>query len=390
MWRRANDDELNHGVAATSSEGRGTLWRVRPRALVFALGFLVVLDLLLRLPLPYPLPSDFRLPNRTTMGYDQYVAAMRRDPNVRIAVLGDSIVWGGFAERWETLSAQLQKRYRAQDRAASVYNLGMNGAHANDMLPVIADLSGRHAVDVIAVNLDMRFYNEPRVFRRYPELYRTAASSLASVPADLMTTGAATATAPPLEKRLTDVVARVWRLYALRDYLAAALFGDRPASALNHRVNRLRADVFGPPLYGKKSPSSLPLAEVKKAFSVPPLTADNVNMRYLTAALDAAREAGVRVVVFAGPVDSVLLDKLDLWDRASYEANLARVREIVESHGASFYAYTDSVPGKLISDSHHPLGAGYAVLAEAMQPDLELLLKAAETRRRASVPEGDR
>ena len=232
------------------------------------------------------------------MGYEQLVAKMERDPDVRIAVVGDSIIWGGNAERWDTLSAELQELYRSQGRDVSAYNLGMNGAHANDMLPVIAELSAKNAADVILVNLDMRFYDEKKIFRRYPELYREAASALTSVPADLMEMGASASTERTPEQTLANGVERVWRLYALRDYLAAAIFGDRPGSALNHRMNRLRADLFGPPLYGKKPASTLPLAELKDAFSVEPLTADNVNIRYLTAALDVARatwRAGRRV-----------------------------------------------------------------------------------------------
>jgi hypothetical protein len=376
VGHRANDDELDRGVATRDSRS-GALWQVRPRALLVALGSLLVLDFILRLSLPLPLPWDFRLPNRTTMGYDQLVAKMRRDPYPRVAILGDSIIWGGFAERSETLSAHLQKSYRSEDRKVDVYNLGMNGAHANDMLPVIADLVEGQAADAIVVNFDMRFYTEPTIVRRYPELYDKAPSTLSSVAPDLLEQGAQPASTVPLEKKLGEGAGRVWRLYALRDYLAAALFGDNPASALNHRMNRLRADLFGPPLYGKKSPSGLPLGEIKKAFDAPPMTADNVNIRYLTAALDIARRQGVPVVVFAGPVDSELLDSQHLWDRSAYEANLERVRKIVESHGAEFYAYTDAVPREFIGDSHHPLGPGYEILARAMMFDLDPLLKAA-------------
>lgn len=358
-----------------------TSFKVRPRALLFALGFLLLLDLALRLPLPLPLPRDFRLPNRTSMGYEQLVAKMQRDPNARIAVVGDSIVWGGNAESWDTLSAKLGDLYRTQGRAVSAYNLGFNGGHANDLLPVIAELSTKHAADVILLNLDMRFYGERTVARRYPELYAQAAGSLGSVPKDLMAI-AATPTAPvDAEKKASKAVERVWRLYALRDYLAAAIFGEAPASALNRFMNRTRANLFGPPLYGKKAPSKLPLSDLKKAFALQPLTADNINVRYLTAALDIARAHGVPVIVFGGPVDSALLDQLKAWNRADYESNLSRMRIIVESHGARFQEYTDAVPGELIADSHHPLAAGYEALAKAMLPDLEPLVKAALTRR---------
>jgi len=359
--------------------------RVRPRALVFALGFLVLLDLVLRMPLALPLPDDFRLPNRTTMGYEEFVAQMGRDDNVRIAVVGDSIVWGGFAEPWDTLSAHLDDLYEKQGRPVSAYNLGMNGAHANDLMPLVADLVEERAADVVLLNFDMRFYADGSVVRRYPELYEKAASTLASAPADLLATGASEPATQTLEQRIDAAVSRVWRLYAMRDYLAAALFGDRPASALNHRMNRLRADLFGPPLYGKKPPSRLPLKDIREAFAVPELTEDNTQIRYLTSTLDLAREAGVAVVVFAGPADSKLLDSLDLWDRAAYEANLARVRRIVESHGGVFYAYTDAVPGALIGDSHHPLGAGYEALAEAIARDIDPLVSRAESDRAAGA-----
>ncbi len=123
--------------------------------------------------MPLPIPGDFRLPNRTLMGYEQFVSAMKRHDGVRIAVLGDSIVWGGVAEPEETLSARITDVFEAAERPfVHAYNLGMNEAHANDMLPLMADITDEGAADIVLFNVDYRFYApSEKVSRRYPDLY---------------------------------------------------------------------------------------------------------------------------------------------------------------------------------------------------------------------------
>ena len=109
--------------------------KVRFRALVIALAVLVVVDLVLLMPfVRLPIPEGYRIPSRTVLGYNELIASMAEQPRARVAVVGDSIVWGGFSVPTESLSSYLQKVLRAEGIPnLRTYNLGFVGAHANDL-----------------------------------------------------------------------------------------------------------------------------------------------------------------------------------------------------------------------------------------------------------------
>ncbi len=102
------------------------------------------------------------------MGYREFVAHMRDASGARIAVVGDSIVAGQFADASGTLSAHLSDLYHSRGEAARAYNFGLPGAQANDLAAIIGDISDERAADVIVLNIDYRFYDAGVPSRRYP------------------------------------------------------------------------------------------------------------------------------------------------------------------------------------------------------------------------------
>ncbi len=361
--------------------------KVRFRALVIALVVLLVIEVVLRLPfVVLPIPEGYRIPSRTVLGYNELIQSMSRQPGVRVAVVGDSIVWGGFSLPEESLSAYLQKALDAKGLPNRSYNLGFVGAHANDLMPIVADIAQDKAADVIVLNFDYRFYNRrSSVDFRYPEVYDKVDWSGLPVPEELTRPKRSKETTPTTQTRVDKAIAPWWRLFGIRDYLTTALFGDTPGDAIQTAFSRYRARLGGRPLWSKRPTERLPLDKLKDMFALGPLTEDDPYMRYLGAALDAAKAEGVPVVVFAGPVDTKLLDGENLWDRAEYDRNLEFVRRFVEARGGTFYDYTDGVPGEYLFDSHHPMAAGYERLAELIAADIAPLVRSAEESRSAGV-----
>jgi hypothetical protein len=352
--------------------------RIRFRAVLIALAVLVVLDLVVRIPGPaLPIPRVYRLPSRTTLGYGQLIDSMAAEKSPRVAVVGDSVVWGSSLAPGETLSTYLTDDLRAKGVAgARAYNLGFVGGHSNDLLPVVAELSQRHAADAILLNLDYRFYNPKSPLQgRYPGLYDRVDWSLLPVAPALARSVAPTKTLDA-QARGDELVGRVWKLYSIRDYLMVSLFKDTPAEALSRWVTLARVRLGGRPLWLKRAPQGLPLVELRKQFAVGELAENDPYVRYLGAALDAARAEGVPVVVWAGPVDTQLLDAERVWDRAQYERNLAFLRRYVEARGGTFVDYTTALRSDEIVDSHHPMGVGYAKLAARIAPGVADLLRA--------------
>ena len=279
----------------------------------------------------------------------------------------------------QTLSTYLTEALQKQGlNQARAYNLGFVGGHSNDLLPVVAEVAQKHAADAILLNLDYRFYNSSSpVESRYPQLYQRVDWAKTSIPASL--TVPAGAPAKRTSQEIGDsVVERVWKLFSIRDYLMVSLFKDTPGGAMTRESELARIRADGRPVWIKRRAKGLPLGELRKQFALGTLTEDSVYVRYLGAALDAARAEGVPVVVWAGPLDTKMLTDNSVWNRADYERNLAFLRAYVEKRGAVFVDYTDTLPAEQIVDSHHPMGVGYERLAETMAPLLAKIVRSEE------------
>src|SRR5262245_38037004 len=109
---------------------------------LFGVAFLLVApDLWKRLE-PFDLEADYRMPHELNNDYwlfERYasLAAQRYDT----LIIGDSVVWGEYAKRDETLSHYLSKECGA-DRFA---NLGLDGAHPLALTGLIRHYAGRVA-----------------------------------------------------------------------------------------------------------------------------------------------------------------------------------------------------------------------------------------------------
>lgn len=358
--------------------------KVRPRALIIALVILVAVDVVVRLAHPVTLPDDYRMPDRTLIGYDELVTSAARQDGVRIAVVGDSLVWGTLATAGDTLPAHLTDTLAERGLTARAYNFGLSGAQSAEILPVVANLVEERAADVIVIPFDYRFYSEREpVKRRYPGLYDRVSDwgPAADDPAVKLAAPTKSA-APTFEDRVSEAVGRVWALYGRRDYFAAALLGDTPKNSARAALLRFRAKQENDrPLFSKRAPQQLDATEVSKAFDVPPLDERNPHIAQLDAAIKIANERGTQVIVIGSPLDTQLLTEQNWWNRGAYADNMAWLSQHLGTQGAAFIDLTEALPSEKIGDTHHPLGPGYRAYAERLALELEPFVGSAFARR---------
>lgn len=360
--------------------------RVRPRALLIAVIVLVVLDVALRTQPVRWFPVDFRMPDRTTLGLEQLVGTAASSRGVRIAVVGDSVEWGGFSDRPHTFPAQLTAAYRASGRAVTAYNYGLNGAHADTLYALTGLVTSRHAADVILYDFDYHFAGASTADPgRYPRLAELAAPALrANGDPELTALALPAAKAKTFAQRAGDAVGAAWELYAEREYLKAVVFGDTPAAPFSRELAAFERRAAGQAPFAKRALSKLPLADLRASYGFGRLTESSLQIRYLTAALRIARKAGVPIVVYAGPIDRATLTAAGVFDPVAYAANVALVEGIVTREGGTFLDLSDTVPSAQMGDTHHPLGPGYARMVSAVVPRIEGAVKTAEAARGVS------
>jgi hypothetical protein len=350
--------------------------------MLFAVAALLLAEISFRVIAPASVPQDFRLPDRTVWGVDEFVATTAASPGVRVAVVGDSVVWGGFADRDQTLSARMDRDYADEGRQVHSFNFGMNGAHANDLYPLVAVLAGREAVDLLVINFDYRFYRPSGVTERYPRLWQMAAAYVPAGDATLAPAPGPIVTPPEgIEARSARLLASVSAISARREYLLAVTLGEKPSTALAQAAGTAIPRLLGRPVWTKRPAAQLDLTALRSDFDVPPLTQQSTYVRYLVAAVRLARARGIPVVVFAGPMDTALLRSNDIYDPAMYRANIDAVRGLVQREGGEFVDLTDSLPADEIRDSHHPLPTGYARLARVLEKELEPTVRELESKR---------
>lgn len=352
------------------------------RPLIFAIIFLIITDLLLRLPIFPIFSEDFRIPKVTLMGYDEYIQYMKKQPGVRVAVIGDSVIEGLFVNSNETMPYYLNSIYQSQSRQVKVFNLGISAAHANDLFAVMSKLSSEKDVDLVVVNFNYPFYaaGDNNQTRRYPELYRKVGDFAPFNNAPFLNYQQASDNQNNLEDTITKKVKGFWQLYKYRDYLDAVIFHGAPAEImkndLNNRINRFITKKLA---VSKLKVNQFNVNDLKKRFNVPPFSKDNIQINYFEKILQKAKHDGMKVVVINGPINFQVLDYYKVLNHKVYEQNIAYVKNIVEENGGVFINLADNFPEEYIADSVHPFKEGYKVMAERTAKGIEPIIQAEES-----------
>jgi len=301
--------------------------------------------------LPYSLSSDYWLYSR----WCGQVAERGATP-----IIGDSVIWGHYVDTDQTLSHHLSAR--ASDCFA---NLGVDGIHPAALAGLLDYYAGalRGRAVVLHSNLlwmsserhDLRTlkefaFNHPRLVPQfYPDIpcYRESAAG-----------------------RLAIVIERHLTLAGWLNHLEAAYFGNRslPTWTVDHPyANPLGAVTLDLPL-PDEPPSPRPDARPWTEKRMPPFDApwvtldDSLQWRSFRRAVAVLRERGNGVFVLMGPFNEHMLTE---GSRAVYQERKREVGRWLAEQGIPHLAAAP-LPSEDYADASHPLGRGYARLAERL------------------------
>jgi hypothetical protein len=297
--------------------------------------------------MPYELSNDYWL-------YDRYarLAAAQYDT----LVIGDSVVWGQYVTRAQTLSHYLNEQAGAERFA----NLGLDGAHP----AALAGLVEHYAAGVSGKNVILQFnplwLSSPRNDLQVEEEFRFHHPRLVAQFSPRIP-----CYKEEISPRLGIVVEQRVPFSAWTSHLQQAYFNstDIPSWTLEHPyddpVSSLRRGLPPSDHELHDRPIPWPAGKIKKQdFLWVDLDA-SIQWRSFRRVIEILEGRGNQVFVLVGPFNEHMLTAANL---SEYQRTIAAVESWLRENNIPYLA-PPALPSELYADSSHPLAEGYALLA---------------------------
>ena len=312
---------------------------------------------------PLAIDADYRMPYDLSNDYWQFARYADRAATAGGTLLvGDSVVWGQYVTRHETLSHYLNEAAGAKRFA----NLGLDGTHPVALAGLLDYYGGgiRNRNVVLHCNLlwiatakhDLRTEKEFRF--NHPDL---APQFWPRIPC--YTEG--------LSRRIGIAVGRHVPFMGWADHLRLAYLDKKDLSAwtLEHPwENPLEALRQGPPLPGESAMhDSLPWTQrdiTPQGYPWVDLET-SLQWRSFRHAVETLRARGNRVLVVVGPFNEHMLTEKS---RAAYRERRREAEAYLRGQEIPCFA-PEPLPSEEYADASHPLAAGYRRLAESLLAD---------------------
>lgn len=308
---------------------------------------------------------DYRIPYDLSEDYWLYQRlAERASRNGKIAVVGDSVIWGHYVSADQTLTHFLNE-LAGEDRFA---NLGLDGTHPAALYGLVRHharaLAGRTVVLhfnplwITSKKHDLQttkefHFNHPKLVPQFrPEIpcYRASFSS-----------------------RLWAVIERQVPFYNWTSHLRAACFDNAPPQAwtLEHpyesplpvpNPDRLRPDA------GVRFPATQPLDTTRKRNVAWVELDTSLQWRFFRWSIGVLTKRGAEVFVLVGPFNEHALADDAKTMLAQIKTDIGRWLD--ENHIP--HAIGPPLPAQHYVDTSHPTAEGYARLAQGVFEDLSL------------------
>ena len=341
--------------------------RLSPREWIIALA--VAAAILVGIPFvwqriePIHIETNHRMP--FSLGYDywtydRYCKEVSADRETTL-VVGDSVVWGHFVGKDETLPAHLNMA--PGDRRFA--NMGIDGIHPAALAGLMEHygraISGRKVI----LHCNLLWMSSPRhdlagskefsfnhpdlvpQFIQRPECYKATKSH-----------------------RLGVLIARRVPVFGWADHMQIAYFdnSDLPTWTIDHpRDNPADAVTLKLPSPDKPptpKPDIRPWTQKDIGEFDPPWVDldDSFQWRCFQRTIEILTARSNRVFVLVGPFNKHMLSKKA---RATYAKMTAKARRWLGERKIPHYA-PKALPSATYADASHPLGQGYALLAEKL------------------------
>lgn len=379
----SEDPRLDSALLAPTSSAREAvgLRRVLVRFAAFALTLLFV-DAALGVWRVQPdYSKDWRMPRKLPTaelaGALEAVEVAAAVDGVTVAFTGASPTWGdAVPDDRATVPAWFARTAEASGAPTAVFNLASNGQLLGDQYFIARRVADD--VDVTFVQLTYHAFNttwREGKAQRYPEMPRLTGVPLTSDVAAVL--GEDETVRPDIAGASDRWLRRHWRLYGLRDALAATAFGSTPEKTLFDRWQLL----ILPDFLGEEEvvPSGRPFDELDpdvqmtivdefvSAGDYDFVTTDSEARMLERLAADLETEGQV-AVFYLSPLNIGLLEQNEALDRERYKRNVSRMRAIVERHGHRFLDLNEPrpIPASAFADVNHTTAKGGQLVAERL------------------------
>jgi lysophospholipase L1-like esterase len=323
---------------------------------------------------PLPADADSRIPYDLSNGYWLYErrarqAAERND----VLLIGDSVVWGQYVARDQTLSHYLNARAGSAGLRAGMRfaNLGLDGAHPIALSGLLEHYAPAVRNQDVILHCNPLWLSSARhdlsaaeEFRfNHPELAPQFVPWIPCYKEDL-------------SRRIGNAVGRNVPFIAWTSHLQLAYFDKMniPAWTLEHPDESPLTPLKSPPV-AEDRPRHEPISWTERGITPQdmPWVAPAVSLQWraFQEAVATLQRRGNRVFVLVGPFNEHLLTERS---RNRYRTVAHNIEDWLTANGIPHCA-PPPLPSELYADASHPLSGGYRLLAEqllqAWQPDPE-------------------
>jgi hypothetical protein len=335
---------------------------------LFTIALILLSPLLWQRIEPLELEPDYRMPYDLSADYwlyDRYarLAASEYDT----VLIGDSVVWGQYVTREQTLSHYLNKEAGRE----SFVNLGLDGAYPVALAGLIEHYAQGIRGKNVLVQCNPLWLSSPRHDLQAGDSSEPNHPGL--LPQFLPYLPAYPLTGENISRRIGIVVERPVPFFAWTDHLQQAYFehSDVPSWTMEHPYDNpmTRLEQGLPPSDNtlRHEPISWIARGIKKQdFDWVELDT-SIQWRFFRRAVEILRQRNNRVFVLLGPFNEHMLTDKGL---AGYQKVKTGMELWLREQGIGYWA-PQALPSPEYADASHPLSRGYAALAGELLPRLK-------------------
>lgn len=332
---------------------------------VIVAAVLIVLPAVWKHVEPLDVVPNYRLPYRLGDDYWTYARWCREAAGEgRVLVVGDSVIWGHYVGKDETLTGHLN----AQAGGGRFANLGVDGIHPAAMAGLVEYYAGAVAGRRVVLHCNLLWMGSPRHDLRVEKEVafnhpRLVPQFVPRIPCYR----------EPTAGRLAIVVGRVLPFRGWANHMDIAYWDNQglPAWTVEHPyacpAAAVTLELPSPDEPPSPPPDARPWTEKDIAPFSPPWVdlATSLQWASLERTVAILQGRGNRVLAVVGPFNEHMLEPRSL---AAYKERTREAAAWFKQHGVPCI-----VPGPLPSaqyaDASHPLADGYRLLAERLLAD---------------------
>jgi hypothetical protein len=360
-------------------KGKGLL-----RPWLFCLIFLLIIEILLRLffhPVDNYLLSESLYDTPEITSLHTFLKQIGRSKNLKVVMLGDSIVGGGACPKDQTMARHLERILREAfpGQPIEVWNLGMGGSRAADIYFLLKRVIPLKP-DLVILNSNYRLFSRIYLEKR-PIARPWLVSHLEEEPAELIARipGLKEEVIDPREERVSEIIARYSALYAhrydLKFFFNQRLFGAPLTKIIEKWEKKIRfwitrimggnvrtrdnvEEVLFLPWDKKPIPD---LKELRQYYELTPFSSDNINLIFSEKISELLDRSHTPAFVFSSPENHTLAGPII--NNPQYEANLSRIDQIFSGNSFVYRNYDKKIEDRYFADKDHLTGEGNRVFA---------------------------